>query len=668
MLMMKRSIIRSAVLLLLSICLLLSGISIASADEKPKKEINMAGITLLTYTPYTVYLEPAETCTPSFEPTYVTMEFHSVNSCTLTYRGESVSMGRLDNKRDIDLFSLSSEMSEQLIFGGKCDTDCTGADFAVRVTSFIQAEDAPPVFSADAILPESWAPSLDPIAPEEPVTFRANDQTLILNERYSFLITPDESCDKEFDPFIIPIQFFSELGGYFVTSQYKNVSSVYPFSLYIEDSGWVELRAGRGKVWGLICAGSEDAEFTLRVVGMENESTIANLFKNVTYRKGREPKPEPAPLPIGNYDPEFYFYYGTLNEGEKSVYTQLVQALTACEETLTLAYPVTNSNLNRIFWCVLNDQPQIFWTNRSYRSLGYTADSLVTKVQLSYNSLARNLAVEQSRVENAVARILSGAKGMSALEAERYVHDLLIKETSYNAESPNNQNIYSILVSKETVCAGYSRAFQYLMQRLGIPCYYVGGNVPDQGSIYEGRHAWNLVKVNGDWYNVDVTWDDYYKEKNKRYSCISYEFYNVTDSFISGEHTRNEDSIQMPPCTSTRASFDRLYGHNWQTEVAIAGGIPAVSSLNEYFSLCANSLKGAGIGDISCRFIVTNQATMNRIQEQSTTKEYENAYVYPFFNTSNLRNVTYYYSWQGAGLSSRGNCYYIDLTHTIKRK
>ncbi len=642
---------------------LLFTIPIGAASAEETKEISVAGVPLFSNTPYTVYLEPTAYCTPSFEPVYVTIRFKSATSCTLTYNGQSIAMARFNNKKYIDLVSKDEEWANRLTFNGTCDTNCAGADFAVRVTDFFQGEAAPPVFGAPTPEPEIVIPE-----PEDPVTFHVSGQTLVLHEEYRFLITPDESCDKEFEPFVIPMQFNSEIGGWFVTSKYKNVSSAYPFIWCIEDSGWVEIRSGHGKIWGIVDAGGTGADFTLRLVGLEKEDTIAQLFQNVTYRKGREPEPEPAPLRIGDYDPKFYVYFGTLSEAEKSVYTQLAEALSACEETVTLAYPVSNADLYRIYACVRDDQPQLFWIDLGCVPAAHSTSGLVTKVRLCYNSLVRNLPQAQAQVNAAADRILSAVWGMSDLEAERYIHDLLIRQITYVAQCPNSQNLYSSLVSGESVCAGYSRAFQYLMQRLGIPCCYIGGKVPDQGSIYEGRHAWNLVKVNGDWYNVDVTWDDYYKEKNKRYSCISYEFYNVTDSFISGEHTRNEDSIQMPPCTSTRASFDRLYGHNWQTEVAIAGGIPAVSSLNEYFSLCANSLKGAGIGDISCRFIVTNQATMNRIQEQSTTKEYENAYVYPFFNTSNLRNVTYYYSWQGAGLSSRGNCYYIDLTHTIKRK
>ena len=666
---MKHPVFRGAVLLLLAVCLLFSGVSGAAADEKAKKEINVAGVKLLTYTPYTVYLEPTAVCSPTFEPVYVTMEFQTVNSCTLTYQGRQVSMARLDNKKYIDLVSRTDAAEDTLMLNGTCDTNCTGADFAVRVTDFIQGENAPPVFSADAVLPEAWTMPPEPIVPDEPpATFRAGSLTLTEGVRYTFRVVPDESCDKDFDPFTIPIQFTSQFGGYFVTSQYKNVSSVYPFSLFMHDSGWLEFFSNTGKFWGTLTSGGADADFLFRVEGLEKN--YAGLFHNITLRKGTEPEPEPQPeLPIASYNTEFYYYYGLLNEGEKSVYTQIVQGLTACEETITLAYPVSNADFNRINWYVLYDQPQLFWTNYPGKVLKRTNDGLASTVKLSYNDLAGNLSREQSRVEDAVSKILSKVKGMNAQDAERVIHDLIVKETTYVSQSPHDQDIYSVLVNGESVCAGYSHTFQYLMQRLGIPCYYCCGNVPDSGSIYEGRHAWNLIRINNDWYNIDVTWDDFYKETNKPYSCISYEYYNVTDAFISGEHTRNENGSKLPACNSSRASFDNLYGHNWQTEIALANGVPAVSTLNEYFTLCYNQLMKNGIGDTPCRFIVTNRATYDRIAEQYKTKEYEKAYVYPFFDAKKLKNVVYTYRWQSTtGVGSRGNCYYVDITHIVTRK
>ena len=67
-------------------------------------------------------------------------------------------------------------------------------------------------------------------------------------------------------------------------------------------------------------------------------------------------------------------------------------------------------------------------------------------------------------------------------------------------DAPENQTLYSGLVNGQTVCAGYARTFQYLMNRLDIPVIYVTGTT-DTGEA----HGWNIVKCGDNYYNVDVT-------------------------------------------------------------------------------------------------------------------------------------------------------------------
>ncbi len=96
-----------------------------------------------------------------------------------------------------------------------------------------------------------------------------------------------------------------------------------------------------------------------------------------------------------------------------------------------------------------------------------------------------------------------------------------------------NQSAYSALVNGQTVCAGYARAFQYILQQLGIPCYYCTGFAGES-------HAWNIVMLDGEFYNVDTTWDDM--------GIGTYDYFNKTDKDYADNHIRQELSVYLPPC------------------------------------------------------------------------------------------------------------------------
>lgn len=99
---------------------------------------------------------------------------------------------------------------------------------------------------------------------------------------------------------------------------------------------------------------------------------------------------------------------------------------------------------------------------------------------------------------------------LSGNEYEKIVqlNELLIENLEYGNEYGNNAyNIYGALLQRNCVCEGYAETFKYIMEALNIPCILVIGTAENSDGNNE-NHEWNYVKINNNWYAMDVTWND----------------------------------------------------------------------------------------------------------------------------------------------------------------
>lgn len=115
----------------------------------------------------------------------------------------------------------------------------------------------------------------------------------------------------------------------------------------------------------------------------------------------------------------------------------------------------------------------------------------------------------EQKIEKVKSYILSNLDGKSEYEKIKLVHDYLVDSIEYDSTVSKNNiyDIYGALVLRECVCEGYAKAFQYLMNEIGIKNVIVIGTGENSQGQTES-HAWNYVELEGKWYAIDVTWDD----------------------------------------------------------------------------------------------------------------------------------------------------------------
>lgn len=237
------------------------------------------------------------------------------------------------------------------------------------------------------------------------------------------------------------------------------------------------------------------------------------------------------------FDPRYYPYYAMLDGAGQRLYRQIYANAGDLYDAFAPVEKVNAQKLKNVFAAVVNDHPELFWVQTGY--LGkFTADGQCVELDLSFNRTAQNLDSEKAVFEEKAENIASQARSQSGdYDKEKYVHDALIGSISYNKGAEMNQSAYSALVNGQTVCAGYARAFQYVLQKLGIPCYYCTGFAGE-------NHAWNIVSLDDGYYNVDTTWDDV--------DSGNYDYFNKSDADYAGDHVRKELSVYLPPCNGQK--------------------------------------------------------------------------------------------------------------------
>lgn len=193
-----------------------------------------------------------------------------------------------------------------------------------------------------------------------------------------------------------------------------------------------------------------------------------------------------------------------LSEQEQVAYTQVLQTWQTMAERAVLA-DVAVDEISTVITAVLMDHPEIFYLADEYHYEILSAD---TSARIIYYpayrfSLAEKEALQQ-KIQAACEPIVQTAKTLTDdVEKVRYVYDTIIEQTSYRESAKENQNILSTFLYKETVCAGYAKGIQYLLNQLGIPCTTLTGNSLQDGE--QNAHAWNMVQINGAYYYLDAT-------------------------------------------------------------------------------------------------------------------------------------------------------------------
>ncbi len=230
--------------------------------------------------------------------------------------------------------------------------------------------------------------------------------------------------------------------------------------------------------------------------------------------------------------------YNTLDDNEKALYDAILNAASTMTSKIRVTDSVTLETWAKVFGMVYNQEPQLFWLN-----------SKIKVGRIYFNEVDTAKITEmQAEIDTTVDKILADANKESTTFGKLKVfHDYLVYNSSFELKdgvADYNETIYNAFghsSSEQGIvqCGGYAKAIQYLCDKSGIECMVITGNRSDGSS-----HAWNKIKIDGEWYNLDTTWDDPIFSPPV-YDYIRYNFFLVPDEWINEKTHINVNKLTL---------------------------------------------------------------------------------------------------------------------------
>jgi len=247
------------------------------------------------------------------------------------------------------------------------------------------------------------------------------------------------------------------------------------------------------------------------------------------------------------------YYFEQLGSREKILYVECYQILAMQAQEILISTTDTEV-LPRIYQAVINDHPELFYLN-GYNYTQYTRQEEVRYMTFSgrYIYDEQEVARRQEAIDKVVEEKAGRLAGSDDYETVKQVYEDLILSTDYSMDSPDNQNICSVFLDHKSVCNGYAKAAQYLLNHMGIPCIIVNGKTDG------ASHAWNIVEINGEYYHMDITWGDpsYFSAdagEKEGAPAIDYSYLCVTAAEISKNHSMDAE-FAFPACNAVKDNY-----------------------------------------------------------------------------------------------------------------
>ena len=193
----------------------------------------------------------------------------------------------------------------------------------------------------------------------------------------------------------------------------------------------------------------------------------------------------------------FKYHYQLLNKKQKQLY-QIIYNIAYTRKQNIYIKEKEIDKVSKIVNAVLKDHPEIFYIKEW---------SLNTKglFNFEYSMKEKEILKDQKKIKKIIKQLKEDTQELKSYQKIKYIYDDVITHCKYNEQAKYNQEIISVLINHQSVCSGYAKTMQYLLNQLHFKATFL------TGKTIKGRkdkHAINMIKYDNDYYYIDATWGD----------------------------------------------------------------------------------------------------------------------------------------------------------------
>ncbi|MGN0356683.1 MAG: transglutaminase domain-containing protein [Blautia sp.] len=210
-------------------------------------------------------------------------------------------------------------------------------------------------------------------------------------------------------------------------------------------------------------------------------------------------------------------------------------------------------------------------------STSYYEENGICFMEITYTCTYYTTAEQETAVDEKVEEVLNelNVQGRSDYVKARAVYDYICEHTVYDEEHVNDTDYklqytaYAALIDEKAVCQGYAVLFYRMALELELDSRLI------PGTGREEAHGWNIVNVDGSYYNADSTWDAGETEYNYFLKCdenfpnhtrdeayATEEFY--TEYPMGEEDYQVKESVDVPEITSVYSQSQTAVKISWK--------------------------------------------------------------------------------------------------------